>query len=92
MKYRLVNFENRVAVTEQFFRRGLMRRFGIIGSLCAALGKPFDSGSLRVSFTRNLPGNNEAAAELAVKLDGKPVQLVCKRGNENAMFAMVKEG
>lgn len=70
MKYRLVNFENRVAVTEQFFRRGLMRRFGIIGSLYSVLGKPFDPTSLRVSFTRNLPGNNEAAAELAVKLDG----------------------
>lgn len=31
-------------------------------------------------------------ASVATKLDGKPVQLVCKRGNENAMFAMVKEG
>ncbi len=70
MKYRLVNFENRVAVTEQFFRRGLMRRFGIVGSLYSALGRNFDPRTLRVSFTRNLPGNNEAAAELAVKLDG----------------------
>ena len=31
-------------------------------------------------------------ASVAAKIDGKPVQLVCKRGNENAMFAMVKEG
>ena len=31
-------------------------------------------------------------ASVSTKLDGKPVQLVCKRGNENAMFAMVKEG
>lgn len=70
MKYRLVNFENRVAVTEQFFRRGLMRRFGIVGSLYKALGRSFDAKTLKISFTRNLPGNNEAAADLAVKLDG----------------------
>ena len=31
-------------------------------------------------------------ASVATKIDGKPVQLVCKHGNENAMFAMVKEG
>ena len=31
-------------------------------------------------------------ASVAAKIDGKPVQLVCKRGNEDAMFAMVKEG
>lgn len=70
LKYRLVHFENRVAVTEQFFRRGLMRRFGIIGSLYRNLGRDFDSRSLKAVFTRNLPGNWDAAAELAVKLDG----------------------
>ncbi len=70
LKYRLVNFENRVAVTEQFFRRGLMRRFRLIGGLYSALGKDVDFSSLKVSFTRNLPGNWEAAAELAAKLDG----------------------
>lgn len=70
LKYRLVNFENRVAVTEQFFRRGLMRRAEIIGSLYGVLGKAFDARSLKVSFTRNLPGNWDAAADLAVKLRG----------------------
>jgi len=70
MKYRLINFENRVAVTEQFFRRGLMRRFGVIGSLYNAFGREFDWRGLKMTFTRNLPGNWEAAAELAVKLDG----------------------
>ena len=70
MKYRLVNFENRVAVTEQFFRRGLMRRFAVIGSLYSAMGKKFEHGSIKATFTRNLPGNWDAAAELALKLDG----------------------
>ena len=70
MKYRLVNFENRVAVTEQFFRRGLMHRFAIIASLYSALGREFDHRSLKMTFTRNLPGNSEAAADLAAKLDG----------------------
>lgn len=70
LKYRLVSFENRVAVTEQFFRRGLMRRFRVIGSLYSALGRSIDFSSLKVSFTRNLPGNIDAAAELAVKLNG----------------------
>ncbi len=70
MKYRLVNFENRVAVTEKFFRRGLVNRFRIIGSVYRMMGRRFDASSLRVTFTRNLPGNWEAATELAVKLDG----------------------
>ena len=70
MKYRLISFENRVSATEQFFRRGLMRRFEIIGSLYGALSKDFNWRSLKVSFTRNIPGNTEAAAELAAKLDG----------------------
>jgi SPP1 family phage portal protein len=70
MKYRLVNFENRVAVTEQFFRRGLMHRFDIIASLYTAMGRQLDVRGLKVTFTRNLPGNWEAAADLAVKLDG----------------------
>jgi len=70
MKYRLVNFENRVAVTEKFFRRGLAGRFRIIASLYSALGREFDHSSLKVTFTRNLPGNAEAATELAAKLDG----------------------
>lgn len=70
MKYRLVNFENRVAVTEQFFRRGLMRRWAIISSLYGELGRGLDFGSLRPVFTRNLPDNADAAAELALKLGG----------------------
>lgn len=70
LKYRLVNFENRVAVTEQFFRRGLMGRFAVIDSLYKNLGRAFDSRSIRATFTRNVPGNWDAAAELALKLDG----------------------
>ena len=70
MKYRLINFENRVSVTEQHFRRGLMRRWRLIGNLYGTWGRHFDWMSLKANFTRNLPGNYEAAAELASKLDG----------------------
>lgn len=70
MKYRLINFENRVSVTEQHFRRALMRRWRLIGDLYGTWGRHFDWMSLKANFTRNLPGNYEAAAELAAKLDG----------------------
>lgn len=70
MKYRLIGFENRVSVTEQHFRRGLMRRWRLIDGLYDTWGKHFDSNSIKANFTRNIPGNIEAAAELAEKLSG----------------------
>ena len=70
IKWRMLAFDNRVAVTESYFRRGVMRRWELIGNLFTALGKQFDWRGLRLTFTRNLPGVIEDAAETATKLNG----------------------
>ncbi len=70
IKYRLLSFDNRVSVTEQYFRRGLMRRFELICSLMSALGSDFSFRDVKITFVRNLPGNIDDAASVAVKLDG----------------------
>lgn len=70
IKWRMLAFDNRVAVTESYFRRGVMRRWELISNLLSALGKGFDWRSLRLTFTRNLPGVIEDAAETALKLNG----------------------
>ena len=42
IKYRLLNFENRVSVTERFFKKGLMRRYEMICHLLNTLGALYD--------------------------------------------------
>lgn len=70
IRYRLISFENRVSVTEQYFRRSLMRRWRLLSRLARAAGVPADAGTVRPIFQRNLPGLPEEAAELAKKLTG----------------------
>lgn len=70
IRYRLLNFENRVAVTEQYFRRSLTRRWRLICRLLNLVGGGFDAESIRLHFTRNLPGLPEEAADMAQKLTG----------------------
>ncbi len=70
IRWRMLNFENRVSVTEQYFRRGLLRRWRLIARLLNLSGAAFDAESIRVHFVRNLPGMPEEAADMAQKLTG----------------------
>ena len=70
IKWKMLAFDNRVSVTESYFRRGMMRRWELISNLLNALGKGFDWRKLRLTFTRNIPGAAEDAAETAAKLNG----------------------
>ena len=70
IRYRLLNFENRVAVTEQYFRRGLAKRWRLICRLLNLMGGRYDASSIRPHFVRNLPGLPEEAANMAQKLTG----------------------
>lgn len=70
IRYRLINFENRVSVTEQYFRRSLMRRWRMICRMLHLSGVPADAESIRIVFSRNLPGLPEEAADMAQKLTG----------------------
>ena len=70
LRYRMAGFDNRVAATEQYFRRGLTRRWELISSVEAKLGEKLDWRALGIRFTRNTPANTAEAVDMAAKLDG----------------------
>lgn len=70
IRYRLLHFDNRVRITEQFFRKALARRWKLVADMEALMGTPFDAEGMVVSFSRNLPTLYSDAAELASALEG----------------------
>ncbi|MBQ7411609.1 MAG: phage portal protein [Clostridia bacterium] len=70
IKYRLLNFENRVSVTERFFKKGLCRRYEMICHLLNTLGASYDWRSIKITFTRNLPENPVDSADYAQRMSG----------------------
>lgn len=70
IKYRLLNFENRVSVTERFFKKSLMRRYEMICHMLNTLGASYDWRALKISFTRNIPENPVDSASYAQKMSG----------------------
>ena len=53
--YRLVNFENRVAVMEQYFRRSLHERWRLICGVRNMMGGKYNAESIEMEFPRNMP-------------------------------------
>ena len=70
IKYRLLNFENRVSVTERFFKKGLCRRYEMICHLLNVLGASHDWRSIKITFTRNIPENPVDSADYAQRMSG----------------------
>lgn len=70
LRYRMAAFDNRVAVTEQYFRKALSRRWELISSVLGVMGERLDWSKVRARFSRNVPGNVEQTADVAAKLDG----------------------
>jgi SPP1 family phage portal protein len=70
IKYRLLNFENRVSVTERFFKKGLLRRYEMICHMLNTLGQSYDWRKIRPIFARNLPENPADRADYAQKMNG----------------------
>lgn len=75
MRFRLLNFENRVSVTERHFKRGLQRRMEMICAFWALLGTRYDYRDVTAVFSRNVP---ESPSEDAAYLE-KISQLVSKK-------------
>ena len=75
MRFRLLNFENRVSVTERHFKRGLQRRMELICALWALLGTTYDYRDVTAVFSRNVP---ESPSEDAAYLE-KLSQLVSRK-------------
>ncbi len=68
IRYRLLNFENRVSVTERYFKKGLCRRYELICNMMSALGLgTFDWRKINYIFTRNLPDNESDIADTLEK-------------------------
>ncbi len=55
IRYRFLNFENRVAVTEQYFRRSLHERWRLVCRLLNLTGCAYDPEEITVRFERNMP-------------------------------------
>ncbi len=70
IKYRLLNFENRVSVTERYFKKGLVRRYEMICELLNTLGGSYDFRDVKITFSRNIPENPVDSAEYAQKMSG----------------------
>lgn len=70
IKYRLLNFENRVSVTERFFKKALMRRYEMICQLLNTMGQSYDWRDIRITFVRNIPENPVDSADYAQKMSG----------------------
>lgn len=68
IKYRLLNFENRVSGTERFFKKGLARRNEMICAFLSLLGKEYDWRKIKMTFTRNIPENPTDSATYAEKM------------------------
>ena len=64
-------FENRVSVTEGFFRRGIMRRIELLCNyLNIKRAQPYAYTDITVQFVRNLPIDVAELATQTVQLDG----------------------
>lgn len=70
IKFRLLAFDNRVKVTEQYFRRSLLRRWKLIFNCLGVYGSTATAVGIRPCFSRNLPGIIESSASAAEKLSG----------------------
>lgn len=70
IRYKLMNFENRVSKTERYFTRGLQRRFELICNMLNLLAGPYDYTTIVPQFTRNIPANLSEIATEVTQLNG----------------------
>lgn len=70
IKYKLMGLENKVAIKESWFRKGLQRRIELIGQILSLFGTDFDYLGVDIVFKRNIPANEAEAVEMVNKLVG----------------------
>lgn len=70
IKYKLMGLENKVAIKESWFRKGLQRRIELIGQILNLFGTEFDYLGVDIVFKRNIPANEAEAVEMVNKLVG----------------------
>ncbi len=68
--YKLMNFENRISVTERYFKKGLQRKFEMICNLLNLRGNAYDYRDIVPVFVRNIPNNLQEIISGVVQLQG----------------------
>lgn len=70
IKYKLYGTETLISNKERYFKKGLQRRIELIFNIANLKGNAFDWRSVDITFTRNLPTNEDEIANVVQKLSG----------------------
>lgn len=71
MKYKLLGTENIASIKERKFKKGLQRRLELISGILSVLSRPsFDWMGVDITFTRNIPINEDDVASMIKNLNG----------------------
>ena len=71
MKYKLLGTENIASIKERKFKKGLQRRLELISGILSVLSRPsFDWMGVDITFTRNIPINEDDVASMVKNLNG----------------------
>ena len=70
IEYKLTPFENNRAAKERSFKRGLQRRIRLITNLLNRQGNNYDPNEIEISFSKNLPTDEEKIVNQVTRLLG----------------------
>lgn len=71
MKYKLLGTENIASIKERKFKKGLQRRLELISGILKKLSRPsFDWLGIDITFTRNIPINEDDVSAMVKNLNG----------------------
>lgn len=71
MKYKLLGTENIASIKERKFKKGLQRRLELISNILKTLSRPsFDWLGVDITFTRNIPINEDDVSAMVKNLNG----------------------
>lgn len=71
MKYKLLGTENIASIKERKFKKGLQRRLELISNILSVLSRPsFDWLGVDITFTRNIPVNEDDVSAMVKNLNG----------------------
>jgi len=70
IKYKLMGLENKVAVKEAYFKKGLQRRIELLANIMRLFGNEMSYLGVDIVFKRNIPVNEVEAAQLVQAIYG----------------------
>lgn len=70
IKYKLIALENKVAIKESYFKKGLQRRIELINNIFNLMGNAYEYLGIDIHFNRNLPVNELEAVQMANQING----------------------